>query len=129
MVKGAKRQPLDETIQVKRTLIEAFNKLGGLDGLIAWGEKYPTDFYKLWARIMPHEMRSMMQAQSRQAAQSIQVEFVTKTGEATQGTRITFNGSAGEQAGDGVQNDSSPAPAAQPEFIDVTPKDPSPKGL
>lgn len=34
-------------------LEDAFEELGGLDGLVKWGKRNPDDFYKIWARLLP----------------------------------------------------------------------------
>lgn len=48
--------PNKSTAAVKGALTEAFEKLGGVEALVAWGTGNPTDFYKLWAKMMPTEV-------------------------------------------------------------------------
>lgn len=36
-------------------LIQAFEDMGGIPALVAWGKKNPTEFYRIWARIIPRE--------------------------------------------------------------------------
>ena len=38
---------------VKLILIDAFERLGGLDGFVKWGGENRGEFYKLWAKIIP----------------------------------------------------------------------------
>lgn len=33
----------------------AFDRLGGIDGLVAWGRENPADFYRLYARLATSE--------------------------------------------------------------------------
>ena len=59
--KGKPPGALNKTsLSVKEALIEAFDKMGGVPALIAWGqrEENQAEFYKLWAKIMPtqHEL-------------------------------------------------------------------------
>lgn len=41
------------TASVKAALVEAFDKLGGVPSLVAWGKAEPDKFYPLWARMLP----------------------------------------------------------------------------
>ncbi len=43
------------TLSVKNALIEAFDRLGGVDSLVEWGRNEPAEFYKLWVKILPVE--------------------------------------------------------------------------
>lgn len=47
--------PNKTTVTVKAALLEAFEKLGGIDSLVAWATANPTEFYKLLARLLPFE--------------------------------------------------------------------------
>jgi hypothetical protein len=40
----------------KTALLEAFHDLGGTEGLVRWAKKNRTEFYKLCARLIPHEV-------------------------------------------------------------------------
>ena len=42
---------------MKEALLEAFEKLGGLDGLVKWGEDNRTEFYKLWVKLLPAQLQ------------------------------------------------------------------------
>lgn len=48
-----KGTPNKTTTEVKAALIEAFDELGGVDALAKWGAENPTEFYKLWVKILP----------------------------------------------------------------------------
>lgn len=41
------------TASTKAALIEAFEKLGGVPSLVAWGKREPGEFYKLWSKLIP----------------------------------------------------------------------------
>lgn len=63
MAKGVKtggRQkgtPNKATAEVKTALQEAFEHKGGVPALVAWADENPTEFYKLWAKMLPHEVK------------------------------------------------------------------------
>ena len=41
------------TVSVKAALEAAFQGLGGVPALIAWAEKEPAEFYRLWGKLLP----------------------------------------------------------------------------
>ena len=41
------------TVSVKAALEAAFTGLGGVPALIAWAEKEPAEFYRLWGKLLP----------------------------------------------------------------------------
>jgi hypothetical protein len=53
-----KGTPNRRTSEVKEILREAFEGVGGVQALIAWGkrEENRTEFYKLWVKIIPAEV-------------------------------------------------------------------------
>jgi hypothetical protein len=52
--KGAAQSP--KTVRLAREhLPEAFDFMGGVAGLVAWGKQNPTEFYRIWARLVPKE--------------------------------------------------------------------------
>ena len=57
-----KGTPNKQTKEVKQNLIEAFEKLGGLDGMVDWASKNQGEnlgeFYKLWVKVLPVEMKT-----------------------------------------------------------------------
>lgn len=58
--RGGRRKgtPNRSTAAVKAALLEAFEKLGGAPSLVLWGKKNPTEFYKLWAKLLPLEVKN-----------------------------------------------------------------------
>lgn len=37
--------------ELKQDFQDAFDSLGGVAGLVAWGQRYPKEFYAIWARM------------------------------------------------------------------------------
>lgn len=55
--KGRKKGvPNKITTAFKTSVLEAFHALGGTNGLVNWGKRNPTEFYKIAARLIPHEV-------------------------------------------------------------------------
>jgi hypothetical protein len=50
--KGAKNKT---TIAFKTAVLDAFNEMGGVVALLAWGKENQTEFYKIAARLIPAE--------------------------------------------------------------------------
>lgn len=50
--------PNKTTAEVKAALTEAFENLGGTASLVAWGRESQTEFYKLWVRMLPTEVKA-----------------------------------------------------------------------
>jgi hypothetical protein len=40
---------------VKSNVIAVFDKIGGRDGMAEWAKENPTEFYRLYARLIPTE--------------------------------------------------------------------------
>ena len=56
-VKGV---PNKTTKAVKDALQEAFDGIGGVDALILWAKTEQTEFYKLWAKLLPTEVKAQV---------------------------------------------------------------------
>ena len=57
--KGRKRGvPNKTTASVQAALTEAFERRGGVDALIKWAEEDPTEFYKLWGKLIPKDIKA-----------------------------------------------------------------------
>lgn len=52
---GPGKRPERTGVAAKESLAEAFVRMGGIAGLVKWGKKNPTEFYRLWARLIPKE--------------------------------------------------------------------------
>jgi len=39
----------------RENLSSAFDLMGGVNGLVRWGRKNPTEFYRIWARLIPKD--------------------------------------------------------------------------
>jgi len=48
--RGAKNK---STVKVKEAFEAAFESLGGVDALVVWGTKERSEFYKLYAKLLP----------------------------------------------------------------------------
>ena len=48
--------PNKVTISVKAALEAAFDGLGGVPALIAWGQQEPGEFYRLWGKLLPRNI-------------------------------------------------------------------------
>ena len=43
-------------MSVKQSLIRAYSEMGGDEALAAWGRRNPTEFYKIWVKLMPTQV-------------------------------------------------------------------------
>ena len=52
---GGRRKgtPNKASAKVKTDIIDAFEQLGGVEGLVEWGKENKDEFYKLWGRMAP----------------------------------------------------------------------------
>lgn len=41
---------------VKQNVLEVFELLGGVDGMVKWAKRNKTEFYRLYARLIPTEI-------------------------------------------------------------------------
>ena len=48
--------PNKTTTSVKAALEAAFQGLGGVPALIAWGQQEPGEFYRLWGKLLPRNV-------------------------------------------------------------------------
>jgi hypothetical protein len=48
--------PNKTTASVKAALCEAFEQRGGVPALLKWANAEPTEFYKLWGKMLPKEI-------------------------------------------------------------------------
>lgn len=56
--KGRKKGSVNKvTASVKAALVAAFDKLGGVPALVKWAKKEPAEFYRLWGRLAPAEVK------------------------------------------------------------------------
>jgi hypothetical protein len=46
------------TVAVKEALHAAFGELGGVKALVAWGKENQGEFYKLWVKTLPTEIKN-----------------------------------------------------------------------
>jgi hypothetical protein len=69
--------PNKATKAVKEALQEAFEGLGGVPSLIAWAKEEPTEFYKLWSKIMPTEVKAEVTNIGESPVGKIQIEIIS----------------------------------------------------
>lgn len=48
-------------VSAKTQLEKAFHALGGVAALTKWGKNNPTEFYKLWSKIIPLSVNAKME--------------------------------------------------------------------
>ena len=51
-----KGTPNKTTSSAKQNILAVFEGIGDIGGMITWARANRTDFYKLYARLLPHEM-------------------------------------------------------------------------
>jgi hypothetical protein len=57
--KGRQKGSVNKTTaSVKEALTVAFAERGGVPALVQWANEQPTEFYKLWGRMMPTEVEA-----------------------------------------------------------------------
>lgn len=49
------------TATVKAALEQAFEKMGGVDNLVEWAKSEPTEFYKLYSKLLPLQVNGNME--------------------------------------------------------------------
>ena len=53
-VAGGSKSP-SAVATARENLTTAFDMMGGVPALVRWGRKNPTEFYRMWARLIPKE--------------------------------------------------------------------------
>ena len=57
--KGKPRGTLSKTtVAAKQAFQDAFGELGGVAKLTAWASENPTDFYKLFSKLIPQDVNA-----------------------------------------------------------------------
>lgn len=51
-----KGTPNKQTKAVKQCILNAFENIGGVQNLSRWASENETEFYKLWGKMIPHEV-------------------------------------------------------------------------
>lgn len=51
-----KGKPNKFTASVKQAFADAFDNMGGVKALTEWGKTNPTDFYKLYSKLIPTDI-------------------------------------------------------------------------
>src|SRR5690554_3796203 len=57
---GGRRKgtPNKTTASVKAAFEEAFDRMGGVDALVSWAATEPGEFFKLYAKLLPIQLRA-----------------------------------------------------------------------
>ena len=79
-IKGSGRvagTPNKKTKAVKEALQEAFENIGGVLTLAAWAKNEPTEFYKLWAKMLPTEVKAKVEAVGDIPIGKVQIEVIS----------------------------------------------------
>lgn len=58
-----KGTPNKMTKNVKEALAQAFDEIGGVPSLVMWGRENPEEFYKLWVKLLPTEVKAELTGQ------------------------------------------------------------------
>lgn len=66
-----KGTPNKTTTAVKEALGAAFEGLGGVPQLQTWAEANPTEFYKLWVKMLPQDVNANVEASIRHITRKI----------------------------------------------------------
>lgn len=77
--KGAGRTkgvPNKLTACSRAAMMEAFDKLGGVDALYGWAKENTTDFYKLWGKTIPTDTKITGGGEKGEIVTKIVVEHV-----------------------------------------------------
>ncbi len=76
--KGRKAGQVNKTTKaVKEALQEAFEGLGGVSSLTAWAKNEPTEFYKLWAKLLPTEVKAKVETIGDIPIGKVQIEVIS----------------------------------------------------
>ena len=51
-----KGTPNKQSRAVKQCILNAFEDIGGVKNLAMWASDNQTEFYKMWGRLVPHEV-------------------------------------------------------------------------
>lgn len=68
---GGRQQgtPNKTTARVKNALLEAFEGAGGVGALTDWAKEYPSQFYPLWAKLLPSQLNN--EAAEKEALEAV----------------------------------------------------------
>jgi hypothetical protein len=53
-----KGTPNKTTVRVKAALERAFEGIGGMEAFVGWARENPTEFYRLWSKLLPMELKA-----------------------------------------------------------------------
>lgn len=74
---GRKKGSVNKVTACSRAaMMEAFDKLGGVDALYGWAKENTTDFYKLWGKTIPTDTKITGGGEKGEIVTKIVVEHV-----------------------------------------------------
>lgn len=80
--KGRKKGiPNKTTKACKEALQLAFDGIGGVDALAAWAKDNRTDFYKLWTKLVPQEVKTELSGELKNSTPVINLTVTRADGE------------------------------------------------
>ena len=56
MGRGRTRGTLNKFTEIKKNILDVFNKMGATEGMLKWARKNPTAFYRLVASLLPRSV-------------------------------------------------------------------------
>lgn len=56
----AKGTPNKVSATAKENIIAVFTRMGSTAGMARWAKKHPTDFYRIYARLLPTEIEGSL---------------------------------------------------------------------
>lgn len=71
-----KGTPNKTTLAVKEALSQCFDEMGGIQSLRDWGKENPTEFYKLWVKMLPTEIKAEVSAEIEPVGK-VQIEVIS----------------------------------------------------
>jgi hypothetical protein len=77
--KGRPSTPNKLTKAAKEAFALAFDGIGGVDGLVEWAQANRTDFYKLYARLIPVELTGSLDLNAKDVRDLTDDELAAET--------------------------------------------------
>ena len=62
---------------VRDNVVNVFNKIGGEDEMARWAKKNPTEFYRLYSKLLPRQVNSEISTDSNQQPEQLSDDELT----------------------------------------------------
>ena len=89
---------------VREALTVAFDRVGGVAALVRWGKENPTEFYKLWGKLLPQQVKQELTGANGGAVQ-VDANHTINIPERIDRLATALAGARGRQGGGGVAGD------------------------